>query len=304
MKIRVIDRIVLFLLALVVLAIGVCAALNEFGISVVQMIPAGLLPQLSESVLFIVRIAAIAAVILISFYLFGISFRRKRKPDPFINMESGSKGSIRMSMDSISGLVLRTCGNIPGISALKVNTINHEDSVSVDMSFQVDIDRNIPELSGQIQQMVGEVVEKNCGVAVRNVCVTVSGFVTPKTPVALPESDKQQKKGIFARSKEEKIETSINEVEEAPAVPVAPVIVTEEIVYEETPVAEEIPAAETFTEKMAYEEAEAEEPVVVYVQAEAPAEEKPAEAPVVEAPAEDVPYQPDENDEYIPTENE
>lgn len=211
MKIRVIDRILLFLLALVMLVIGVCAALNEFGISVLALLPADITAMLTGTASVIARVAAIVVMIVLSLYLFSVSFRHKKKPDPFINMESGSKGQIRMSMESISSLVLRTCGQIPGVSGMKVSTINHEDSVSVDLSFQVEMEKNIPELSAQIQQTVGEVVERNCGVAVRNVCVTVSGFTVPAPQTnALPESKpakKQEKKrgGLFHREKKEEI---------------------------------------------------------------------------------------------------
>lgn len=302
MKIRVIDRIVLFLLALIVLAVGVCAALNEFGINVLAivtpMIPAEIISLMSGTLLFAVRIAAIVVTILLSFYLFSVSFRRKKKPDPFINMESGAKGSIRMSMDSISGLVLRTAGEIPGVSSLKVATINHEDSVSIDLSFQVEMSRNIPELSAQIQQLVGEVVERNCGVAVRNVCVTVSGFTAPAAPkaTALPEAkkEKKEKKGLFHREKK---------AEEPVA---APVIVP---VEPEMPAVEEVPAE---TESPVVEETiAAEEPIVVE---EAPAvdeaEETPAAEPVSEevpVPAEEpevAPAEPEEGDEYVLVENE
>ena len=290
MKIRVIDRIVLFLLALIALVIGVCAALNEFGINVLSivtpLIPADIMALMTGTVMNIARIAAIAITILLSLYLFSVSFRRKKKPDPFINMESGAKGSIRMSMDSISGLVLRTAGQIPGVSGLKVSTINHEDSVSIDLSFNVEMSRNIPELSAQIQQLVGEVVERNCGVAVRNVCVTVSGFTAPAPQAnALPEAKaKKEKKGLFAREKKA--------AEPVPAPVIVPVeepevIVADEAPAEATPVAEEI-IVEEVSEAAAAEEAPAAEP----------ADETAAEAESA-APAE-----PDEGDEYVLMENE
>lgn len=301
MKIRVIDRIVLFLLALVVLVLGVCAALNEFGINVLAivapLIPSGIMTLMSGTVMFVVRIAAIVVTILLSFYLFSVSFRRKKKPDPFINMESGTKGSIRMSMDSISGLVLRTAGEIPGVSSLKVATINHEDSVSIDLSFQVEMSRNIPELSAQIQQLVGEVVERNCGVAVRSVCVTVSGFTAPAAPkaTALPEARvKKEKKGLFHREKK---------AEEPVAAPVIVPVEPETPVVEEAPVVTEAPMVEKI--------AATEETVVVE---EAPAaveaEEIPAAEPVSEeetAPVEEpaaAPAEPEEGDEYVLMENE
>ena len=299
MKIRVIDRILLFLLALVMLVIGVCAALNEFGISVLALLPADITAMLTGTASFIARIAAIVVMIVLSLYLFSISFRRKKKPDPFINMESGSKGQIRMSMESISSLVLRTCGQIPGVSGMKVSTINHEDSVSVDLSFQVEMEKNIPELSAQIQQMVGEVVERNCGVAVRNVCVTVSGFTVPAPQTnALPESKsakKQEKKrsGLFHREKKEEIPAA---APEATAQPVA-----------EDPEAEEIEIAlepETVSEPVIVEEPavagsveeKAEEPV-----AEEAAPEQPAE-PAVEA--DDEAEQQKDGEEYSVLENE
>lgn len=290
MKIRVIDRIVLFLLALIVLVIGVCAALNEFGINVLTyvlpLIPASIMTLMSSTVIFAVRIAAIIITILVSFYLFSVSFRKKKKPDPFINMESGSKGSIRMSMDSISGLVLRTAGQIPGVSGLKVATINHEDSVSIDLSFQVEMSRNIPELSAQIQQLVGEVIERNCGVAVRKVCVTVSGFTAPAPqPTALPAAKaKKEKKGLFAREKKAAAPAA-----EPVIVPVEPEIPAEEPapIVEETPVVQETVVVEAEPEVVVTEEAPAAAPVEEAVPAE---EEKPAE--------------PEEGDEYVLMENE
>jgi len=295
-KIRVIDRIVLFLLALIVLVMGVCAALNEFGINVLTivtpLIPADIMSLMSGTVLFIVRIAAIVITILLSLYLFSVSFRRKKKPDPFINMESGAKGSIRMSMDSISGLVLRTAGQIPGVSGLKVATINHEDSVSIDLSFNVEMSRNIPELSAQIQQLVGEVVERNCGVAVRKVCVTVSGFTAPAPQAnALPEAkakkEKKEKKGLFSRDKKaaESVAAPVIVPVEEPEV-----IVADEAPAEETPVVEEPAVAEEASEVIVTEEVAAEEPVV---ETEVPAEEEIA-----------VSEEPEEGDEYVLMENE
>lgn len=298
MKIRVIDRIILFFLALITLVAGVCAALNEFGISVLALIPGDLIPALSENILFAVRVGVIAAVILLSFYLFSVSFRRKRKPDPFINMDSGSKGSIRMSMDSISSLVQRTCKGIPGIQNLTVTTINHEDSVSVEMGFQVEMSRNIPELSAEVQQMVGEVVERNCGVAVRNVCVTVNGFTEP-----VQQLDKPAKKGLFAREKKAELPVA----PEAPASPVVEEMPAETLFTEQPapaavePAAEPVaePAAEPVAEEMPVEE-------IVEVSEPAPAEpEAPKAAPVEEIVTEAVEKdEDDEDDEYLFTENE
>lgn len=290
MKIRAIDRILLFLLALIGLIGGIIAALREFGINVLGMIgsliPLDFAALLGSGMIGLaVRIAAIVIVILLSFYLFSISFRRKKKPDPFINMESGSKGSIRMSMESISGLVLRTCGNVPGITGMKVSTINHEDSVSVDLTFQVEMTRNIPELSAQIQEMVGDVVEKNCGVAVRKVCVTVSGFTAPVQAKALPErKEKPAKRNIFNREKKAEIPAESTEVREQPAV--VPVIVPEEIVEEVVQPVEE-PAAEPQTEEVFTEEPAAEEP-----------------AAKVAAEEEAQPVQTEEYEEYAPVDNE
>ncbi|MDO4357369.1 MAG: alkaline shock response membrane anchor protein AmaP [Clostridia bacterium] len=201
MKIRVIDRVILFVLASVALITGVCAALGEFGIDVLALVQPYLNVELSKTAALLVRIVGIAVLVLLSAYLYSVACRRKKKPSPFIDMDSGNKGSIRMSMDSISSLVLQTCSNLPGLSGLKVSTVNHEDSVSVDLAFQVEMNRNIPELSSQIQQIVGEVVERNCGVAVRNVCVTVSGFTPPRQEHPALPPQKVEKRGWFRKGR-------------------------------------------------------------------------------------------------------
>lgn len=275
MKIRVIDRIVLFLLALIALITGVCAALNEFGISVLALLAPHLALNLTDTAALILRIVGIAVLVLLSVYLFSVSFRRKKKPDPFINMESGNKGSIRMSMDSISSLVLQTCSKVPGLSGLKVATINHEDSVSVDLAFQVEMNRNIPELSAQLQQVVGEAVERNCGVAVRNVCVTVSGFTPATERPALPSSKgkKAERHGWFRKERD---------AEPIPAVS-APVPEPEVTAAEEAPLSEEAPEAEAVSEELPVAPEIPEEPEAVVVE---PVPEEPVSVPEETADAE------------------
>ena len=115
MKIRVIDRIVLFLLALIALVIGVCAALNEFGINVLSivtpLIPADIMALMTGTVMNIARIAAIAITILLSLYLFSVSFRRKKKPDPFTNSRPAPAKIQRSFQFTFSSFLLKISRN-------------------------------------------------------------------------------------------------------------------------------------------------------------------------------------------------
>ena len=276
MKIRVIDRVILFVLASIALVTGICAVLGEFGIDIPALVQPYLNLELSATAGLLVRIAGIVLLVGLSAYLYSVACRRKKKVSPFIDMNSGNKGSIRMSMDSISSLVLQTCGQLPGLSGLKVSTMNHEDSVSVDLAFQVEMNRNIPELSAQIQQIVGDAVEKNCGVAVRNVCVTVNGFTPPRMEQpALPPKKAEKRTGWFHKDhKSEPIPATSEPVIEPEAV------VTEEpAAQEETDVQEEAPVT----------------PVWIMPEAEAETVSEAAESAVesIETPEEPVEEQPD-----------
>lgn len=225
MKIRVIDRVILFVLASIALVTGICAVLGEFGIDIPALVKPYLNLELSATAGLLVRIAGIVLLVGLSAYLYSVACRRKKKVSPFIDMNSGNKGSIRMSMDSISSLVLQTCGQLPGLSGLKVSTVNHEDSVSVDLAFQVEMNRNIPELSAQIQQIVGDAVEKNCGVAVRNVCVTVNGFTPPRMEQpALPPKKSEKRNAWFHKERKAEPIPAVSEpvIEPEAAVPEEP----------------------------------------------------------------------------------
>ena len=276
MKIRVIDRVILFVLASITLVTGICAVLGEFGIDIPALVKPYLNLELSATAGLLVRIAGIVLLVGLSAYLYSVACRRKKKVSPFIDMNSGNKGSIRMSMDSISSLVLQTCGQLPGLSGLKVSTVNHEDSVSVDLAFQVEMNRNIPELSAQIQQIVGDAVEKNCGVAVRNVCVTVNGFTPPRMEQpALPPKKAEKRNAWFHKERK---------AEPIPAV-------SEPVIEPEAPVAEE-PVEQPETE-MPPEEPTA--PVLVMPEVEVEVADEPTESTdeSTEPSAEQVDEQPD-----------
>ncbi|WAH39005.1 alkaline shock response membrane anchor protein AmaP [Alicyclobacillus dauci] len=163
----ILDRILLFLLALASLCLGVILALvgaNVLGPDTLSMV--------SASPINIVAIVAGVIIVLIGLRFLFYRIGRPQLAD-FVAM-TGEHGQIRISYDTIRQLANRRGGQVKGSEGLDTRVRPGEDGVIVLVRMQVLPDVDIAATSREVQTVVKEYVEHATSITVEQVLVHVS----------------------------------------------------------------------------------------------------------------------------------
>ena len=144
-------------------------------------------------VLAIYAIFAVASVIII------LSRDGKRGERGFITVDSSEAGKTRIAVSAVEQMIRQAVRGVDGISEMKSGIVNCEDAISINTSVTIINGAHVPTVTMNIQRAIRSYIELNCGVAVREVSVSVnaldSGDVTkhsrsrrsavePATPLA------------------------------------------------------------------------------------------------------------------------
>lgn len=226
MKLRFSDRLLILLECAVFIALIVCLALPYFiGSDPLRQIADGVQQAAGGGILGDLILGGIGMLcLLLAVFVIMIAFRRPKKAEkvPYVMLDSGEKGSVRVSVAAIRQLVEEAVYRFEGVSDLAVRIDAAEDTIRIDVECVVCAGAHVPSVTMSIQRTVREYVEANCGIAVKCVDVTVSAVEQTQREVVaeLPHADKTSlpegtAQGEFVPEEEERPEAQ--GVETAPA---------------------------------------------------------------------------------------
>ena len=119
------------------------------------------------ALLAIYLILAVAQVIL-------IFKRRKRSERGFIVVDSSDNGKVRIAISAIEQMVRQSIGNIDGLSDMKTGIDNQDDAIGIRVAASIENGRHVPTITMNMQRAIRQFVEMNCGVAVREVSISIN----------------------------------------------------------------------------------------------------------------------------------
>jgi len=242
MKMKIWDRIVLALYALLGLAlVGWC------GVSIVAPALADEITALlrdawqTNTVLMIVMCAAALVLVVWTVRIFLLAFKHEpRKDKSSVAIQNTENGAVRVSVAAVDALVRQAIGNSEGVMEVKSKIFNHEDSISVKVEMTLAGNAHIPNVTMLLQRNIKAFIEEFSGIAVRDVSVLVTSIVPVEGPVAIAEKATAEDEG----RPEIVVEPEVPAAEEIPAEPVAEESVPDQEVCQEAVCAEEGQIAE------------------------------------------------------------
>ncbi|NLG24793.1 MAG: alkaline shock response membrane anchor protein AmaP [Clostridiales bacterium] len=226
MKIKVFDRVLLALYALLGLAALACLALNALPLGFTLSID-GLTNALAGRPAALVAAIAAGVVFLAwTIRLLMVAFMHGPRYDHgSVSIQNTENGAVRVSVAAMDALVKQAIGQSDGVVDLKTRIINHEDSITVKIDMTLASDAHIPNVTMLMQRNIKSFIEEFSGIAVREVEIMVTSIQQVERPVpALVDRRVRQS--------------------EEPVVRPAPTIYAEGPVYPEDAEADEIDAAD------------------------------------------------------------
>ena len=127
----------------------------------------------------IAGIAALAVYVLLAVLSIAFIFsnnKKKRVDRNFITVDSNDAGRTRIAIAAVDQMVRQAVRGVDGIQELKCSITNLEDAISINVAVSILGGAHIPTVTMNIQRAVRSYIELNCGVAVREVCVSVNAL--------------------------------------------------------------------------------------------------------------------------------
>lgn len=193
MKITFGKKLILFfhwLLSLVLAALAVCLCLwpdlVQGGVALVnRWLGAQLAGVLGIVILCIYALLAAMSVATI------FSNPQKRSERGFITVDSSDAGRTRIAVGAVDQMIRQAVRSVDGIVEMKSGITNCEDAISISAAVTIVSGAHIPTVTMNIQRAIRSYIELNCGVAVRDVSVSVNALEGG-------ESDKHSRRKGFA----------------------------------------------------------------------------------------------------------
>ena len=120
-------------------------------------------------------IFAVASVIII------LSRDGKRGERGFIIVDSSEAGKTRIAVSAVEQMIRQAVRGVDGISEMKSGIVNCEDAISINTSVTIANGAHVPTVTMNIQRAIRSYIELNCGVAVREVSVSVNALEGEET---------------------------------------------------------------------------------------------------------------------------
>ena len=175
MKLSVGKRILMFFHWLMSLLICVAFALYLIVPSFVMQYYGKLEAALELKYIHIIGIALLviyAALAIVQIYLI---FKRRRRADRgFITVDSSDTGKVRIAISAIEAMVRQSVTNIDGITEMKIGIESREDAIAIRVNATIVNGSHVPTITMNMQRAIRQFVEMNCGVAVREVSISIN----------------------------------------------------------------------------------------------------------------------------------
>ena len=127
-----------------------------------------LLPVIAWAILGVYVLLAAASVVTIC------SGERKGMRG-FIVVDSSETGKTRIAISAIDRMVRHATLGLSGVVDIKTKVVNLQDSISIKSNVLISEGVHVPTVTLNVQRAIRDYIEKNCGVAVREVIVNVHG---------------------------------------------------------------------------------------------------------------------------------
>ena len=271
MKLSFWDRVLAALYVLLSLALCVCVALRSLGFDIFGAFYRDLAQ--ATKYWFLIYYGALVILVLLGVYMLALIFRRKPKRSEFVTVDSGENGKVVIAMEAVEQMVRQAATKSEGISDMKINVVGLEDSISVLAELTVQGGVHLPTISMNLQQEIRRYIEVNCGIAVRDVAVTVGAVLPPEGEASAPENSKKTFEAPWKKHPTEEQRAEEHRTENAPAA---------EPAIPEPETAEPEPIKGPVEAEVIEEEAPEEEPVVVPEEPAEPAVEEPLDEERIE----------------------
>ncbi|MBQ8507911.1 MAG: alkaline shock response membrane anchor protein AmaP [Clostridia bacterium] len=178
-------------------------------------------------------VLAIYALLSVITAVMLFSSKNRRAERGFITVDSSDAGRTRIAIGAVDQMIRQAVRGVEGIADMKSGIVNNTDAISINCSVTIANGAHVPTVTMNIQRAIRSYIELNCGVAVREVSVSVHALddgsgkgrkkgkntaqaAAPSAPVYAPEPVQEAVKEI--ESVAEPVIELVAEEEPAPAV--------------------------------------------------------------------------------------
>lgn len=185
MKLNIGKKIVLFLHWLFALIMSAIAVLYYVAPATVNQANEWLVQRLGRNETTVLLVIILVVYLLLVAATAAVIFRNKEKREErgYIVIDNGDKGRSRIALSAIDSMVRQSVRNIDGVSELKTAVIGQQDAVTINAIVTAQNGAHIPTITANVQNSIRNYIELNCGVTVREVCVSVNALdVTQDAP--------------------------------------------------------------------------------------------------------------------------
>lgn len=175
MKNSILDRILVFIYAVLTMALTALAALRMLGIDILKNLYESITAQMPGNILpSAVMIGLAAMIVLLGAYVIKVITPSRRKKSKFIVVKTGESGEVSLAVSAIKDMVKQSAANIGGILDMEVKAEGGADDVAIAVGLKLAHNVNVPAVTARVQRGVKEYLENKCGVMVSDVSVVVS----------------------------------------------------------------------------------------------------------------------------------
>ena len=178
MKFNAGKRVLLFFYWLFsVLAIA-CFATHIIQPDLVEDVYDRLTAPLSNQQITIIGIALLAIYVILAIAALCVILKRRKRSDRgFIIVDSSETGRVRISVPAVEMMVRESVDNVEGITDMKIRIDNLEDAIGINVKASIVNGSHVPTVTMNMQHAIRQYVETNCGVAVRNVSISINNVI-------------------------------------------------------------------------------------------------------------------------------
>lgn len=179
MKLNFGRRLVLFLhwlLSLIVFALVVLWSVSEQTLWKLTAAISGVIGAEAGGVACI-ALGALYALLSVLSVIFILSQDKKRAERGFITVDSSEAGRTRIAVGAVEQMIRQAVRSVDGIADMKSVITNNEDAISISASVSIMNGAHVPTVTMNIQRAIRSYIELNCGVAVREVSVSVHSLL-------------------------------------------------------------------------------------------------------------------------------
>ncbi|GAV25661.1 hypothetical protein ciss_15940 [Carboxydothermus islandicus] len=173
-----VDRSILFLYGFVTVILLFCFMLVVLGwhLPIIYI----------KNMLFDVQLRTALFAFLLVLFLLGLrvvvlSLKTQHKRDKGISLE-GELGQINVTFDTITALIKRVAGKIPGVKEVRPVLQAYPEGLGVEVVVRVLPDLNIPETSKRLQEEINSYIQESLGIKLSRIKIKVEDIAQELRP--------------------------------------------------------------------------------------------------------------------------